>query len=59
MSVTIGDITFDRVRYDKDGDVLCLHRADPAGAVDFDGSPGGHHLRFDGDGQLGAALTPA
>jgi uncharacterized protein YuzE len=52
MSVTIGDITFDRVRYDDVGDVLYLHRADPAEAVDFDESPEGHHLRFDGDGRL-------
>lgn len=52
MSVTISDITFDRVRYDEDGDVLYLHRGDPADAVDFDESPEGHHLRFASDGQL-------
>ena len=52
MSVTIGGITFDRVHYDHDGDVLYLHRADPADAVDFDESPEGHHLRFDRDGRL-------
>jgi uncharacterized protein YuzE len=52
MSVTIGDITFDRVHYDKGGDVLYLHRTDPAEAVDFDESPEGHHLRFDRDGRL-------
>ena len=52
MSVTIGDITFDRVHYDQGGDVLYLHRADPADAVDFDESPEGHHLRFDREGRL-------
>jgi uncharacterized protein YuzE len=52
MSVTIGDITFDRVHYDQEGDMLYLHRADPAEAVDFDESPEGHHLRFDRDGRL-------
>jgi uncharacterized protein YuzE len=52
MSVTIGDITFDRVNYDQGGDVLYLHRADPAEAVDFDESPEGHHLRFDRAGRL-------
>ena len=52
MSVTIADITFDRVNYDDGGDVLYLHRGDPADAVDFDESPEGHHLRFASDGQL-------
>lgn len=52
MTVTIGNLTFDRVRYDAEGDVLYLHRADPSLAVDFDESPEGHHLRFDGDGRL-------
>lgn len=52
MSVTIGNLTFDGVRYDAKGDVLYLHRADPAEAVDFDESPEGHHLRFDRDGSL-------
>ncbi len=52
MSVTIGDITFDRVSYDAGGDVLYLHRADPEAAVDFDESPEGHHLRYDHDGRL-------
>ena len=45
MSVNIGGITFDRVRYDRDGDVLYLHVGDPATAVDFDASPEGHALR--------------
>lgn len=52
MTVTIGTIAFDRVRYDREGDVLYLHRTDPANAVDFDASPEGHHLRFDADGRL-------
>lgn len=33
MSVQIGDLTFDRVRYDAGGDVLYLHRADPTDAA--------------------------
>jgi uncharacterized protein YuzE len=45
--LTIGGITFDRVDYDADADVLYLHVGDPASAVDFDESPEGHHLRFD------------
>jgi uncharacterized protein YuzE len=52
MSVQIGNLTFDRVRYDRDGDVLYLHRADPKQAVDFDGSPEGHALRFNAAGEL-------
>ncbi len=52
MSVTIADITYDRVRFDEDADVLYLHRGDPADAADFDESPEGHHLRFSSGGQL-------
>jgi uncharacterized protein YuzE len=52
VTVTIGNIDFDRVRYDAKGDVLYLHRADPSGAVEFDASPEGHALRFDSDGRL-------
>jgi len=50
--MTIADVTFDRVRYDEDADVLYLHAGSPADAVDFDESPEGHHLRFASDGQL-------
>ena len=52
MSVTIGNVEFDRVKYDAGADVLYLHRGEPADAVDFDESPEGHHLRFDRDGHL-------
>jgi uncharacterized protein YuzE len=52
MSVTIADITYDRVRYDEDADVLYLHSGDPATAVNFDESPEGHHLRFASNGQM-------
>lgn len=52
MSVTIADITFDRVEYDADADVLYLHVGDPATAVDFDETPEGHALRFDAGGRL-------
>lgn len=52
MSVKIGNLTFDRVSYDRDADVLYLHRADPKQAVDFDESPEGHALRFDSAGEL-------
>lgn len=52
MTVSIGKLDFDRVRYDAKGDVLYLHRADPKEVVDFDESPEGHHLRFDAAGKL-------
>lgn len=52
MSVTIADITFDRVEYDSDADVLYLHVGDPSTAVDFDETPEGHALRFDAAGNL-------
>lgn len=52
MSMTIGDITFDRVVYDEGGDVLYLHVGDPSSAVDFDETPEGHALRFDSEGRI-------
>lgn len=52
MSVTIGNITFDNVSYDAEGDVLALHIGDPRTAVDYDESPEGHHLRFNDAGEL-------
>ncbi len=50
--VVIGRFTFDNVFYDADADVLYLHMGDPSTAVDFDESPEGHALRFDGAGLL-------
>lgn len=52
MTVTVAGVTFDRVVYDKEGDVLYLHVGDPSTAVDFDQSPEGHALRFDAAGKL-------
>jgi uncharacterized protein YuzE len=52
MTVTVGSITFDRVSYDRDADVLYLSVGDPSGAVDFDESTEGHALRYDADGRL-------
>lgn len=52
MSVTIGDINFDRVEYDAEADVLYLHVGDPARAVDFDETPEGHAVRLDDDGTV-------
>jgi len=52
MSVTIADITFDRVEYDAEADVLYLHIGDPSRAVDFDETLEGHAVRFDRDGHI-------
>jgi uncharacterized protein YuzE len=52
MTITIGSSTFDNVFYDDGADVLYLHVGDPSSAVDFDESPEGHALRFDGEGHL-------
>jgi YD repeat-containing protein len=52
MTVTVGPITFDRVSYDRDADVLYLSVGDPTRAVDFDESAEGHALRYDADGRL-------
>jgi uncharacterized protein YuzE len=52
MTLTLGGITFDRVVYDADGDVLYLHVGDPSVASAFDGVPEGHHVRYAKDGSL-------
>jgi uncharacterized protein YuzE len=52
MTVTIGDITFDRAEYDAEADVLYLHVGDPSAAVDFDETPEGHGVRLDRDGNV-------
>ena len=52
MSMTVGQTTFDRIRYDAQADVLYLHVGDPGRAVDFDESPEGHALRHAANGKL-------
>lgn len=52
MTVRIADITFDRVEYDAEADVLYLHIGDPSSAVDFDETPEGHAVRFDEHGSI-------
>ncbi|MBA2476881.1 MAG: DUF2283 domain-containing protein [Actinobacteria bacterium] len=52
MSVSVGSVTFDRVSYDREADVLYLSSGDPGQAVDFDESQEGHALRYDSDGRL-------
>jgi len=52
MVVKVAGIEFDRVDYDSVGDVLYLHVEAPRDAVDFDGTPEGHHTRYGPDGSL-------
>jgi uncharacterized protein YuzE len=52
LSATIADVGFDRVQYDADADVLYLHVGDPSGAVEYDETPEGHAVRFDGEGNV-------
>lgn len=52
MSIQIGPYTFDRVRYDREADVLYLAHGDPARAVDFDETPEGHAVSYDAKGEL-------
>lgn len=52
MTLTIGSVTFDRVSYDRDADVLYLSVGGSGRAVEFDESAEGHALRYDADGRL-------
>jgi uncharacterized protein YuzE len=52
MTVKVAGIEFDRIVYDREGDVLYLHVGEPSTAVDWDETPEGHHTRYGPDGSL-------
>jgi len=52
MTVTIGNITFDRATYDDRGDVLYLHVGERRAAAEALGTPEGHAVRYDDAGEL-------
>ncbi len=52
MTVKIGNITFDHISYDAEGDVLYLHVGKPQAAADAEETPEGHAVRFSRDGQV-------
>ena len=52
MTITIGPYRFDHATYDGRGDVLYLRRGDSRPAADTYGTPEGHAVRFDDDGQV-------
>jgi uncharacterized protein YuzE len=45
LNITIGPLTFDRVDYDAENDVLYLHSGDPQ-AGEGEETPEGHVLRY-------------
>lgn len=51
-TITIGDTTFDHTEYDRDADVLYLSVGDPQPAAHTYGTPEGHAVRYDADGNV-------
>lgn len=53
MSVVhVGPYEFDHAAYDADGDVLYLRRGRRRAAADTFGTPEGHAVRLDADGEV-------
>jgi hypothetical protein len=50
--VRIGDHEFDHASYDAKADVLYLRAGAPREAADTVGTPEGHAVRFDGEGEV-------
>lgn len=60
MTVRIGDLVFDHVVYDAEGDVLYMSIGKPRPAADGDASPEGHAIRYGQDGEvIGITLVDA
>ncbi|HEY4810630.1 MAG TPA: DUF2283 domain-containing protein [Solirubrobacteraceae bacterium] len=52
MTVHVGPYEFDHVSYDSNGDVLYLRRGEQQPAADTFGTPEGHAVRLDGNGDI-------
>lgn len=52
MTIRLGNIEFDHVVYDADGDVLYLSRGKPAPAKETLASAEGHAVRLNGAGEI-------
>jgi uncharacterized protein YuzE len=52
MTVHVGPYEFDQVSYDSDGDVLYLRRGEQQAAADTFGTPEGHAVRLDANGEV-------
>ncbi len=50
--VQVGQYEFDDVSYDREGDVLYLRRGEQRKAADTFGTPEGHALRLDEQGDI-------
>jgi len=50
--VQVGQYEFDDVSYDREGDVLYLRRGEPGAAADTFGTPEGHALQLDEQGDI-------
>ena len=60
MTVHVGPYEFDHVSYDSDGDVLYLRRGERRDAADTFGTPEGHAVRLDENGDvLGITIVNA
>jgi uncharacterized protein YuzE len=60
MTVHVGPYEFDHVSYDEEGDVLYLRRGERRAATDTFGTPEGHAVRLDEDGEvIGITLVNA
>jgi uncharacterized protein YuzE len=52
MNIRIGNLTFDHGSYDREGDVLYLHRGMPRKSLGGEETPEGHLVRFDANGEV-------
>jgi uncharacterized protein YuzE len=52
VTVEIGGVVFDNVKYDRESDVLYVDIGDPKRAIDWDESPEGHGLRLGPNDEL-------
>lgn len=60
MTVHVGPYEFDHVSYDSEGDVLYLRRGERRNAADTFGTPEGHAVRLDENGDvLGITIVNA
>lgn len=60
LAVRIGQLSFDHLAYDPEGDVLYLHVGEPRSAPEAEEIPEGHVLRYDQEGAiLGLTLLNA
>jgi hypothetical protein len=59
MSVHVGPYEFDHASYDSDSDVLYLRRGEPREAADTFGTPEGHAVRLDEQGEVIDNRVPA